>query len=168
MDCSSPRSPVHRIFQARMLQWVSISFSRGSSRPSVLIQVSCTAGRFFINWATREACKCTLIPPKIANHIQITWILNPFNYKIITHKEYIYREKWISKNINLKNLSQNKTPVTSNQKNKWNNMRSIKAPLVPPLSHHTPPLPKVNSMLTSMAMMTLHFFQSLFISICMF
>ena len=44
------------------------------------------------------------------------------------------------KNINLNNLSQNKTPVTSNQENKWNNMRSIKAPLVPTLSHHaTPP-----------------------------
>ena len=33
MDCSSPGSSVHRPFQARMLEWVAISFSRGSSQP---------------------------------------------------------------------------------------------------------------------------------------
>ena len=33
MDCSSPDSSVHGIFQARTLEWVAISFSRGSSRP---------------------------------------------------------------------------------------------------------------------------------------
>ena len=33
MDCSPPGSPVHGIFQVRILEWVAISFSRGSSRP---------------------------------------------------------------------------------------------------------------------------------------
>ena len=33
MDCSPPGSSVHGILQARMLEWVAISFSRGSSRP---------------------------------------------------------------------------------------------------------------------------------------
>ena len=33
MDCSLPGSSVHGIFQARVLEWVAISFSRGSSRP---------------------------------------------------------------------------------------------------------------------------------------
>ena len=33
MDCSPPGSSVHKIFQARILEWVAISFSRGSSRP---------------------------------------------------------------------------------------------------------------------------------------
>ena len=33
MDCSSPSSSVHGILQARILEWVAISFSRGSSRP---------------------------------------------------------------------------------------------------------------------------------------
>ena len=51
MDCSPPGSSVHEIFQARILEWVAISLSRESSRP----RVSCTAGRFFINWAAREA-----------------------------------------------------------------------------------------------------------------
>ena len=55
MDCSPPGSSVHEIFQARILEWVTISFSRGSSQPRDRTQVSCTAGRFFTNWATREA-----------------------------------------------------------------------------------------------------------------
>ena len=54
MDCSPPGSSVHGIFQARVLEWVAISFSRGSSQPSDWTQVSCIAGRFFTNWATRE------------------------------------------------------------------------------------------------------------------
>ena len=33
MDCNPPRSPVHRISQARILGWIAISFSRGSSWP---------------------------------------------------------------------------------------------------------------------------------------
>ena len=55
MDCSLPGSSVRGIFQARVLEWVSISFSRGSSQPRDWTQVSCTAGRRFTIWATREA-----------------------------------------------------------------------------------------------------------------
>ena len=47
MDCSLPGSSVHGIFQARILEWVAISFSRGSSRPRDQTQVFCIAGRFF-------------------------------------------------------------------------------------------------------------------------
>ena len=47
MDCSLPGSSVHGIFQAIVLEWIAISFSRGSSRPSDQSQVSCTAGGFF-------------------------------------------------------------------------------------------------------------------------
>ena len=43
MDCSPPGSSVHGIFQARVLEWAAISFSRGSSQPRDQIQVSCTA-----------------------------------------------------------------------------------------------------------------------------
>ena len=35
MDCSLPDSSVHGIFQARVLEWIAISFSRGSSRPGI-------------------------------------------------------------------------------------------------------------------------------------
>ena len=52
MNCSPLSSSVHGILQARILESVAISFSRGSFRPRDRIQVSCTAGRFFIVWAT--------------------------------------------------------------------------------------------------------------------
>ena len=50
MDWSLTCSSVHGILQGRVLQWVAISFSRGSSQPGNQIQVSCIAGRFFTNW----------------------------------------------------------------------------------------------------------------------
>ena len=55
MDCSLPGSSVHGIFQARGLEWVAISFSRGSSLPRDRIQVFSIADRRFTVWATREA-----------------------------------------------------------------------------------------------------------------
>ena len=55
MDYSLPGSSVHGIFQAIVLEWVAISFSRGSSQPRDWTQVSRIAGRRFTIWATREA-----------------------------------------------------------------------------------------------------------------
>ena len=55
MDCSLSGSSVHGIFQARVLEWVAISFSRGSSQPRNWTWVSLIAGRRFTIWATREA-----------------------------------------------------------------------------------------------------------------
>ena len=55
MDCSLPGSMVHGIFQARILEWAAISFSRGSSQPRDQTWVSCIADRRFTIWATREA-----------------------------------------------------------------------------------------------------------------
>ena len=54
MDCSLPGSSVHGISQARILEWVAISFSRGFSRPRDRTQVSGIAGRHFTVWATRK------------------------------------------------------------------------------------------------------------------
>ena len=62
-DCSLPGSSVHGIFQARILEWVAILFSRGSSQPRDRTRVSCTAGGFFTIWATREAQQCMLWRP---------------------------------------------------------------------------------------------------------
>ena len=50
-----PGSPVHGILQTRILQWVAVPFSSGSSQPRNQTRVSCIADRFFTNWATREA-----------------------------------------------------------------------------------------------------------------
>ena len=54
MDCSLSGSSVYGIFQARVLEWIAISFSRGSSCPRNQTQVSRIAGRCFTNRATRE------------------------------------------------------------------------------------------------------------------
>ena len=50
MDCT-----VHEILQARILEWVAIPFSRGSTQPRDQTQVSDIAGEFFTVWAIREA-----------------------------------------------------------------------------------------------------------------
>ena len=55
MDCSPPGSSVHEILQARILEWVAMPFSRGSSQPRDQTQVSCITGGFFTVWATRKA-----------------------------------------------------------------------------------------------------------------
>ena len=60
MDCSPPGSSVHEILQARILEWVAIPFSRGSSQPRDQTWVSCIVGRFFTIWVTREAFKSFL------------------------------------------------------------------------------------------------------------
>ena len=54
MDCSLPGSSVHGILQARILEWLAIPFSRGSSQTRDWTQVSRIAGRFYTVWATRE------------------------------------------------------------------------------------------------------------------
>ena len=52
MDC--PCSSVHNVSQARILEWVAVSFSRASSQPRDRTWVSCLVGGFFTDWATRE------------------------------------------------------------------------------------------------------------------
>ena len=54
VDCSPPGSSVHGILQARILEWVAISYSRGSSWPRNQTWVSCISGRFFTIWAESQ------------------------------------------------------------------------------------------------------------------
>ena len=54
-DCSLPGTSVHGILQARVLEWVAMPSSRGSSQPRDQTQISHIADRFFTIWATREA-----------------------------------------------------------------------------------------------------------------
>ena len=80
VDCSLPGSSVHGILQARILEWVAISFSRGSSQPRDRTRVSRIGGRHFNLWATREEMT------QIIRITQITIIthLNPdiLEYKV--------------------------------------------------------------------------------------
>ena len=61
MNCSPPGSPVHGIFQARILGRVAISYCRGASLSSAQTQFFSIAGWFFTIWATREALICWVV-----------------------------------------------------------------------------------------------------------
>ena len=52
--CTVAFPSVHAISQERILEWGAIVFSRRSSQPKNRTWVSCIAGGFFTDWATRE------------------------------------------------------------------------------------------------------------------
>ena len=60
MDCSSPGSSVHRFSQARILKWVAIFFSRGSSWPVDPTHASWIGRRVLYHWIIREASVCVV------------------------------------------------------------------------------------------------------------
>ena len=74
MDCSPPGSSVHGTLQARILEWVAISFSRGSSQPRDQTWVSHMAGRLFTQTDSRVW----------------TWKKMPFN-KVKKKKKTLYK-----------------------------------------------------------------------------
>ena len=64
-----PAQCIHGILQARMLQWVAIPFSKGSSQPRDGTRDSCIAGRFFTGCATRDA----LVPISAISLSEASW-----------------------------------------------------------------------------------------------
>ena len=82
--CSPPGSSVHGIFQAWILEWVAISFSRGSSRPRDWTRVSRIVGRRFTIQATREALPlCNnmylSLPCMCGKALSHVWLCNSMN-----------------------------------------------------------------------------------------
>ena len=65
-----PGSSVHGIFQARILEWIAVSFSRGSSQPRDWTWVSCIVSRQFTIWAIGEAQQSG-----VQKHLQILYPL---------------------------------------------------------------------------------------------
>ena len=55
VDCTPPGSSVHGIFQARTLEWVAISFPRGSSWTRYQTHISCISRQILSHWTIREA-----------------------------------------------------------------------------------------------------------------
>ena len=55
VDCSLPDSSVHEILQARILEWVAISYSRRSSRPRDRTSIFCISRRILNSSATWKA-----------------------------------------------------------------------------------------------------------------
>ena len=74
MDCSPPGSSVHGISQARVLEWVAISFSRGSFWSRDWTQVSCSGRQILYHWATREAPVKQLQKKKGSGWSEGTWV----------------------------------------------------------------------------------------------
>ena len=65
MDCSLPGSSVHRIFQAWILEWVAMPFSRGSSWPRDQTHISCIGRWMLYHWATRETQSVNYMDPNV-------------------------------------------------------------------------------------------------------
>ena len=82
VDCSPPGSSVGGILQARILEWVAMPSSRGSSQPRDQTQVSHTTARFFTVWATKEALISTMLLQIAKFHSFYSWV--------IFHCVYIY------------------------------------------------------------------------------
>ena len=68
IDFCPPGSSVPGVFQARILEWVDIFFTRGSSWPRDWIQVSHIAGKLFTLWATRES------------HSEYCFVIHPYGF----------------------------------------------------------------------------------------
>ena len=90
-DCRPPGSSVLGILQARILEWVAVSSSRGSSQPKERTRVSRTAGGFFTIWAT-SLHLATVAVVKATHHCRV--ISKPTSLHTLSrkfqNKLYIY------------------------------------------------------------------------------
>ena len=75
MDCVTPGSSVHGILQARILEWVTIPFSRGSSRPMGQTFISFIGRGILYHWATWKAqvidwcCSAVSVVVQLLSHV---------------------------------------------------------------------------------------------------
>ena len=81
MDCSPSSSSVYGIFQARILEWVDISFSRGSSQPRDRMGISCIVRRVLYHWATWEAQFAMWLYANYFNYLCLFKLLGPFLFQ---------------------------------------------------------------------------------------
>ena len=103
---SLPGFSVHEIFQAKILEWVAMPSSRGSSQSGDWTQVSRIAGGFFIGWATREA-HCSLIdesvflelPINCYSELVITYLHNWVYFSWLSLKLYTFGIKSLNVNV---------------------------------------------------------------------
>ena len=78
MGCSPPGSSVHGIFQARVLEWVANSFSRGSSPPRDQTRISHIAGGRLTIWATMK-------PSQVMTCQFQDWVIKSVTSILLTH-----------------------------------------------------------------------------------
>ena len=95
--CGPTDSTVHGILQARILEWVAFSISRGSSQTRDQTQVSRTLGRFFTSWATGEAIIIQELPNYLTVYPHSFHNLHPsFLYFVFLSRLVPLCELWIS------------------------------------------------------------------------
>ena len=92
MDCSPPGSSVHGILQARILEWVAIPFSRGSSQCRNQTLVSFIAGRFF-TILSHEGSPLSLTQYNKGKK-QSVWILIVYHYNLCQMILLCKKAKW--------------------------------------------------------------------------
>ena len=107
MDCSLPGSSVHGIFQAIVLEWIAISFSRGSSQPRDGTRVSHIIDRRLTIWATRK-----VINKSFSAQIQCPLSTSPpsLKYSMLTLKDLANRGRFYQK---LKQITRPNKVLTS-------------------------------------------------------
>ena len=89
VNCILPGSSVHEILQARVLEWVLISFSRGSSLPRDRTRVSCIPGRRFNLWATREALSFLSVQFSSVQSLSRVWLFaTPWILSLVDIKSF--------------------------------------------------------------------------------
>ena len=102
-DCSWPDSSVHGIFQAQMLEWFGISFSRGYSRLRDQTHTSCIGRQIVYHWATKLwASQMVLVVKNPRTHlpVQETWVRSlgqedPLEEGMATHSRILaWRIPW--------------------------------------------------------------------------
>ena len=96
MDCSLPGFPVHGILQARILEWVAVSFSRGSSQSRDGTRVSCIVGGCFTLWAMERQSIMNIKYNRLHNfQSQIVFVSKPFTWKGIFPHLLIWTGLWL-------------------------------------------------------------------------
>ena len=96
MDCSPPGSSVHGILQARILEWVAMSFSRASSRPrdpTRVSHVSCTGRQVLHHCTTWEARQKGFLLTKAENSLKPGTLFPLFGGFATFHKVLNWRER---------------------------------------------------------------------------
>ena len=88
MDCSPPGSSVHGIFQARVLEWVAISFSRGSSWTKDQTQIPCILGRRFYHLSLQGSPVCIGTAPIYISIHSVQWFPFPHTLTSIYFVSY--------------------------------------------------------------------------------
>ena len=141
IDCSLPGSSVPGILQARILEWVAISFSRRSSQPRDRTRVSHIAGRRFTIWATREALVMKE-SPIVTESIDHSWIIVGNIYRNILsappkYNKYAFQTDlgpWMLQPQPLPSFSPafSSTLTTSDRGGKWERMAVSLLLVLPP------------------------------------